>query len=320
MSLMPVACQEFCVDENNTYCTERLRSDYSIDCETKKHKDYTKASYFALLYIVGYPLIIFIVIFKMSPRRLRVIREHQELEDDSESNCTEESIVVEDEEETGNNNSIENHSEELHDPAVQNEDIENLESDETHGVREENVHPRMNNQTLEYPLYIRFLCAMYKPEYWYWDIVELSRKVVQTSLIVLFGSEDPFTLGATIVLSMLFIATHAALKPMKGFLHWLQMTSLVAIFLNLVCAQVLLVPLTDPSGYRQTAMAVFIILLNISVVLLAVGHSILILWRSVRNHGRACSCQSCLTIVTEIVSAVAGVSRRTPNRETPAAI
>ncbi|XP_072014253.1 uncharacterized protein [Amphiura filiformis] len=323
LSLMPVACQEFCVDENNFDCRQRLRSDYSIDCQTQKHKDFIKAAYFALLYVVGYPLVVFIVTLKNSPRKLKEAPVDQEHEDDNESNCTEEFTMDEDDDEfvTGR----ENHLDDVSNIVVENEETESMTAEETPRVSKICTQTQMNNHSLKYPLYIRFLCENYKPEYWYWEMVELVRKVLQTTLVVLYGSGDPFYLGVTIALSVIFLTSHAYFKPMKdSFEHWLQMTSLVAIFLNLLCAEVLLVPLTDPSGHRQTAMAVFVILLNMLVVLLAVGNSILILWRSVKQHGRngMCTCRNCLTIVTGLLSSASNVSghvrpnNRNPNHDT----
>ncbi|XP_072013498.1 uncharacterized protein [Amphiura filiformis] len=309
LSLLPVSCRKFCVDENSVYCTERLRSDYSIDCATSKHMDYIKAAYFALLYVVGFPVVLFIVILKNSPRKLRELQENQEDEESDESLKTEESIVEADSENSENNDRRENPDE----CTAGNDDTESMRSIQLESSDITNdVNAQTNSHKRTFPLYIRFLCENYKAKYWYWEIVELSRKVLQISLIVSFGSEDPVTLGATIALSVIFLTSHAYFKPMKdSFEHWLQMTSLLAIFLNLLCAEVLLVPITDPSGYRQTAMAVLIITLNVSVVLLVVGNSVLILWRSVKQHGRngMCSCHNCLTIVTDIVSGVSDVSR-----------
>ncbi|XP_072042269.1 uncharacterized protein [Amphiura filiformis] len=322
LSLLPVACETFCVDENNVYCAHRVRSDYSIDCDTTEHKNYINSAYFALLYVVGFPLGVFIVILRNSPRTLETNHENQEREADNDSNCTELSFIVEDDDDS-NNNRRASLLEEIGNTALENEETDSVVSEETTPTILED-RDNLNINILKYPLYIRFLCENYKREYWYWEIVELSRKVLQTSLVVLFGSEDPLTLGATVALSMVFITSHAYFKPMKdSFEHWLQMTSLVAIFLNMLCAEVLLVPLTDPSGYRQTAMAVFIISLNVSVVLLAIGNSILLLWRAVKKHGRSglCSCRHCLAIVNNIASSVSVVSRnRRPNDHNPAVV
>ncbi|XP_072014037.1 uncharacterized protein [Amphiura filiformis] len=68
LSLMPVACQEFCVDENNNNCPQRLRSDYSIDCQTQKHKNYVVTAYVSLLFVIGYPVCLFVLIYRRRPK------------------------------------------------------------------------------------------------------------------------------------------------------------------------------------------------------------------------------------------------------------
>ncbi|XP_072014036.1 uncharacterized protein [Amphiura filiformis] len=320
LSLMPVACQEFCVDENNNYCLQRLRSDYSIDCQTQKHKNYVTTAYVSLLFVIGYPVCLFVLIYR---RRPKLCQENADINDefvDRPHSGDVNSALAEGSEDTGNvmnEGTIQVldtepllHAEQ-HDLQLNPEDIEDVQGEHMEDINEDLQDDKIDGYS-KYPLYVQFLCENYKPEYWYWEILELSRKVLQTSLVVLYGSEDPLSLGATIVLSMVFICSHAYFKPMQdSFEHWLQMTSLVAIFLNLVSAIVLLVPFTDTSGHRQTAMAVFIIVVNVSVVLLAVGNSTLIIWRAVKQHGRfgACSCRNCVTIATETVSVLSNVSR-----------
>ena len=313
LALMPAACQEFCIDQNNAYCTERLRSDYSIDCLTQTHRSYTLAAYVSLLYVLGFPLCLFILLFKTfryGPKRRQLHDSSDEanplinINENGNSNMDTENhlqrvqnvllISQEEREETGGVTFEEDTPSLDHlsptDESFDEDDNINMDSEtlllheereETESVGyEEDISSRDHLSPADdervkdtkYPLYVHFLCENYKPEYWYWEIVELSRKLLQTSLVVLYGSADPLTMGANIALSMVFITSHAYWKPMKDpFEHWLQMCSLVAIFLNLLSAEVLLVPYTDPSGYRQTAMAVFIIGLNVSVVLLALG-------------------------------------------------
>ncbi|XP_072014254.1 uncharacterized protein [Amphiura filiformis] len=331
LSLMPVACQEFCVDENNNYCPQRLRSDYSINCQTQKHKNYVVTAYVSLLFVIGYPLCLFVLIYRrrptcrqenavndesVDPPRLRNVNTAlSEGSEDSDNGSNEITIQALD------TMPLLHHDDEItsseqSDQQLNREDIEDIN---------EKIKKDAGTQTNDkiddyskYPLYVQFLCENYKPEYWYWEIVELTRKVLQTSLVVLYGSEDPLSLGATIVLSMVFITSHGYFKPMQdSFEHWLQMTSLVAIFLNLVSAIVLQVPFIDTSGHRQTAMAVFIIVVNVSVVLLAVGNSTLIICRSVKQRGSsgACSCRNCLTIVLEIVSSVSNATRNRRGRD-----
>ncbi|XP_072014022.1 uncharacterized protein [Amphiura filiformis] len=367
LSLMPVACQEFCVDVDDYYCTERLRSDYSVDCDTEKHKKYVTTAYVSLFFVFGYPLCLFILIFS---NKIRFRREKEQVNESRENlnNNTEidgNEEIENNRQDEGNITTAEITSQSDTTPLLDNHtdderliipDVTELDSEDNQALsrigaciqtnesldyeqsinseEDENVElaacnndvqdvqtneaSTQTNESIDYskyPLYVQFFCENYKREYWYWDVVELCRKVLQTSLVVLFGSEDPLTLGATVAVSMVFITSHAYFKPMKdSFEQLLQMTSLVAIFLNLLCAEILLVPLTDPSGHRQAAMAVFVILLNMSVVLLAVGNSILILWRSVKQHGCSgvCSCQNCLHIASRILSSADYVSHHRP--------
>ncbi|XP_072048981.1 uncharacterized protein [Amphiura filiformis] len=371
LSLMPVACQEFCVDVNDDYCTERLRSDYSVDCNTEEHKNYVNTAYVSLVFVLGYPLCLFILLltkkatFHRGKEQVTESSENVNIDTDTGRNEEIESITQDEgniapaEIDTQSDTTplLDNHPndersiilddteldfEAIHSigASIQtNESIEHsINSEEDNNVElvcinsvhdvQTNEASTQTNESIDYskyPLYVQFFCENYKREYWYWDVVELCRKVLQTSLVVLYGSEDPLTLGATVAVSMVFITSHAYFKPMKdSFEHLLQMTSLVAIFLNLLCAEILLVPLTDPSGHRQAAMAVFVILLNMAVVLLALGNSIMILWRSVKQHGcsGACSCQNCLHIASRILSSAANVSQHRPasNRNHPAPV
>ncbi|KAJ8049411.1 hypothetical protein HOLleu_02153 [Holothuria leucospilota] len=64
------------------------------------------------------------------------------------------------------------------------------------------------------PVWLKFLCENYKPQYWYWEIVELARKVAQTVLVTLLGWEDAMTKLLTISTSVLFLTLHGKLAPM----------------------------------------------------------------------------------------------------------
>ena len=253
--LMPAACQEFHVTASGSYYFEKLRSDYSIDCNSEGHRVYQILAYITLLYVIGFPLFILILIFiyyRKSTKSLEINR------NDSETPETvSPTIQVEDDE--SNDEHAESDMDEttpLVDPLTTTHDHD---EDET-------------SSTQKYPYFIRFLCENYKPRYWFWEIVELSRKVLQMVLVVLYGSHDPLTLGASIAISMVFTVIHAYFKPMKDrFEHWLQMLSLLAIFFNLLSAVILMIPYNDTSGHRETAMTVFIIGINVPVIILATG-------------------------------------------------
>ena len=262
--LMPAACQEFCVaanSSNNSHCFEKLRSDYSIDCNSKDHKVYQISAYVTLIYVIGFPLFTLFLTYMYYPKStepLEIDDDALRSRDESETpETTAPTIQVEDDD-TNNE-----HSESDMDETTPL--IAPISTASDHNAEESPPTPK-------YPLFIRFLCENYNSKYWFWEIVELSRKVLQTVLVVLYGSSDPLTLGASIILSVVFIAIHAYFKPMKDrFEHWLQMLSLLAIFLNLLSAVILMIPYDDTAGHRETAMTVFIIGINVSVIMLAVG-------------------------------------------------
>lgn len=66
------------------------------------------------------------------------------------------------------------------------------------------------------PIWMDFLCENYKPRFWYWEIIELTRKVTQTVLITLLGWEHKLTVLLTIAISVLYLTLHARYMPMKS--------------------------------------------------------------------------------------------------------
>ncbi|KAJ8048349.1 hypothetical protein HOLleu_00625 [Holothuria leucospilota] len=116
------------------------------------------------------------------------------------------------------------------------------------------------------PSWLHFLCENYKPKFWYWEIVELSRKVTQTLLVTLLGWEDKVTVLVTIGTSVLFLTLHARFWPMKDlFDQRLQMFSLTAIFINVLVAAM------DVPEYYDGAINIILVLLNVVVIVIMAG-------------------------------------------------
>ncbi|KAJ8049896.1 hypothetical protein HOLleu_02841 [Holothuria leucospilota] len=116
------------------------------------------------------------------------------------------------------------------------------------------------------PIWMSFLCENYKPEYWYWEIVELSRKITQTALITLLGWGNVLTVVFTIGMSMVFLILHARHRPMKStFEQWLQIFALTAILANVLVAVI-----GVPYKYEDEE-SVALIVLNVFVIAFTVG-------------------------------------------------
>ncbi|KAJ8048237.1 hypothetical protein HOLleu_00473 [Holothuria leucospilota] len=128
------------------------------------------------------------------------------------------------------------------------------------------------------PFWMKFLCENYKPRFWYWEIVELARKVTQTALVTLRGWDDALTILSTIGLSVLFLTLHAKFAPMKiPFEQRLQMFSLSAIFIN-----ILIVAVKIPPEYG-VLISTLLILLNLIILLIITGEMALGILRFVRK-------------------------------------
>ncbi|KAJ8047425.1 hypothetical protein HOLleu_06416 [Holothuria leucospilota] len=139
------------------------------------------------------------------------------------------------------------------------------------------------------PLYLKFLCENYKPHYWYWEIVELARKVTQTVLITLLGWDNKFTVLLTIGISVLFLTLHARHRPMKSVReqHLQQMFSLAAILTNVVFFAV-----EVPDKYND-ALSWFLVFLNISVlvfIILEVFVTVLVEMKNKLLHAPSSKC------------------------------
>ncbi|KAJ8038670.1 Leucine-rich repeat-containing protein 15 [Holothuria leucospilota] len=119
---------------------------------------------------------------------------------------------------------------------------------------------------LPLPVWAKFLCENYKNGFWYWEIIELARKVVQTVLIFLFGWEDEVSVLITIGTSVIFLTLHAKYMPMKcNQEQWLQ----VVFSLCIILINVLFIGVRIPHEYNDTtwwALAV----LNSSLVLITI--------------------------------------------------
>lgn len=79
----------------------------------------------------------------------------------------------------------------------------------------DDVNDLRSSSTNVQPKWIRFLCENYKDRFWYWEIVELARKVLQTYIIILLGWKGSISIFFTISLAVLFLVLHASLSPMR---------------------------------------------------------------------------------------------------------
>ena len=128
-----------------------------------------------------------------------------------------------------------------------------------------------------------FLYENYKDDAWYWELVEVVRKLVLTCGIILIGRESRAYVGLASICSGLFAIFYAFRKPIRDeFEDKLQLTSLLVIFLNLGIGVILKIPKESvPSDVDQYVDSLLVNILvvgaNVLVIVLVVGMSINVL-------------------------------------------
>ena len=124
---------------------------------------------------------------------------------------------------------------------------------------------------------LRFLFENYKARSWYWEFVEMSRKVILTSALILVGQESRSYIGLTLVIAGMYGMLFSWIRPMQdAFENRLMSTSLAVTIVNLSVGAVSRIPAEDilVSKDTYTDAVIFKILLvgaNISVIGLLLG-------------------------------------------------
>jgi len=130
---------------------------------------------------------------------------------------------------------------------------------------------------------LRFLFENYKPRSWYWELVEMSRKVILTSALILVGQESRSYIGLTLVIAGMYGMLFSWIRPMQDvFENRLMSTSLAVTIVNLAVGAVSRIPAenTLSSGEQYADAVLFRILVlgaNVSVIGLLVGRILLLL-------------------------------------------
>ncbi|XP_071851289.1 uncharacterized protein [Apostichopus japonicus] len=124
------------------------------------------------------------------------------------------------------------------------------------------------------PVWFNFLCENYKSQFWYWEVIELTRKVTQTVMVTLLGWHNSLTQLSTIGMSVLFLTLHAKYSPMKNkFEQRLQFFSLAAIFINIMIVSVRV------SSEYGTAIYTGLFVLDIFIIFIVSAEALLLIIR-----------------------------------------
>ena len=131
---------------------------------------------------------------------------------------------------------------------------------------------------------LRFLFENYQSRSWYWELVEMSRKVILTSGLILVGQESRSYIGLTWVIAGMYGVVFSWMRPIQDvFENRLMTTSLAVTVVNLGIGAVSRIPTENlPGLINSYADALFLKILvlvaNTSVITLVLGRLMLNLY------------------------------------------
>ncbi|XP_031566998.1 uncharacterized protein LOC116301966 [Actinia tenebrosa] len=160
----------------------------------------------------------------------------------------------------------------------------------------------------------KFLYENYSPSCWYWEILELTRKILVSLFLIMFQVESRMGLGVTTILSGVYAVVFALYKPIEDkFEHWLQMVSLLATSVNFTVGMLLKIPLEETSSSISSetdALIVTVVLMAANVVvigLIAVSY-IAKMISAINELRKTPQCSlSCFLSVLQLASEAPGV-------------
>ena len=124
---------------------------------------------------------------------------------------------------------------------------------------------------------LSFLYENYSDNCWFWEVLELLRKVTLTSVLVLIGGESRTNLGTAAIISGFYAVLFASYQPISDrFEHWLQLVSLMATCANLNVGMLLKIPdqeISSGLGTQgdSTVITALLLLVNTVVTGMIVG-------------------------------------------------
>ena len=125
---------------------------------------------------------------------------------------------------------------------------------------------------------LRVFFENYKEKYWFWEIVEMYRKLMLISFILLFDSESRSQIGFAVIAAGASGIAYTIFRPIKGkFEDRLQTFVLWIIFFNVCLGAIYSQPDVSKSQgeNNSTFINVMFVVINSAVLILALGKSCL---------------------------------------------
>ena len=250
--ILPASCDVLCTVSDDEVCQHSinfLRSDYSLNCPTMSTHKYTLVTAYSVFVIVcGLPLALWIVLRDS----LRKDGDHVGARSNRQ--------YVETLREDG--------MEEVHLNDV---------NEETNCIDPFIIDERSLDTPPVLKCALRFTYENYKAKFWYWEVVEMARKLIMTTGAALFLYHTKIGLSTMIIVGIAFAILHAIKKPIKdNFENLLQMLSLWIIPINLSAGAVIQSSISGRKGMKghgpeSWKVGMFLIVINSLLIVLIVG-------------------------------------------------
>ena len=205
--VLPVSCHTLCTVKENGHCLNKmsyLRNDYSLECpRTTGHRRFNvNYAYASLLFPIGLPCLLLYLLWKFARKQNAESQPQRHLSIQSEDSVeNEEQCYVEWE---GYTASSENYK------VVDHEEL----------------------SVAKFALKMTY--GNYKTSCWYWEFVEVIRKLVMVIASSFVFQDVKIGLYSNILLSIVFVILHAKKWPMKdSFDNYMQLLALVSVTVNL---------------------------------------------------------------------------------------
>ncbi|XP_078355790.1 uncharacterized protein LOC144640553 [Oculina patagonica] len=164
---------------------------------------------------------------------------------------------------------------------------------------------------------LSFLYENYSSNCWFWEVLELARKIILTSVIVFIGGESRTNLGVAAIMSGLYTVLFASYQPISDrFEHWLQLMSLLATCANMNVGILLKIPEENITGIKTeieaVAVTVLLVFVNLMVTVMMIVRYLVDFYQFAQNLKKnpktRCSLSCCLTIITFASTAQDGIA------------
>ena len=247
--VLPGSCHTLCTMKENGHCLNKisyLRSDYSVECPHGTDNSSVNAiyAYVSLLFPIGLPCLLLVLLWRFAPKQ------------NAESQHPPHASIEWDE-------------------PQENEERWYLEW-EGYNMSLANCENRNSQENTVVTFALRMTYGNYKKSCWYWEFIEMIRKLVMVIASSFFFQDVKIGLYSNILLSIVFVVLHVRKWPMKdSFDNYMQLLALVSVTVNL-CYSV-----TKASNIGDTdiidnekdvfGLGLMLVCLNSLVVILIVG-------------------------------------------------